>query len=92
MSARYGLTPVVWQSIEPFPAAWLTEDLYFFENAELNQGGWEQLSMLRGVSEGAMVKYALQRREPLRSELEALRLALALIESGQTGRSIELGR
>lgn len=96
-----------------FRADYLTQELYFFENAELIQGGWEQLSMLRGVSEGAMVKYAIQRREPLRNELEAflaaangdnsaivsgedgkeaLRLALALIESGQTGRSIELSR
>jgi UDP-N-acetylglucosamine 3-dehydrogenase len=94
-----------------FRADYLTQDLYFFENAELKQGGWEQLSMLRGVSEGAMVKYALQRREPLRNELEAflaaangddsaivsgedgkeaLRLALALIESGQRGQAVEL--
>ena len=96
-----------------FRADYLTQDLYFFENAELNQAGWEQLSMLRGVSEGAMVKYALQRREPLRNELEAflaatggntsavvsgedgkeaLRMALALIESGHRGEAVQLDR
>jgi UDP-N-acetylglucosamine 3-dehydrogenase len=69
--------------------------------------------MLRGVSEGSMVKYVVQKREPLQSELaafmravagdssgivsgedgsEALRLALAMIESGDEGRVVTIAR
>jgi UDP-N-acetylglucosamine 3-dehydrogenase len=94
-----------------FRADYLTQDLFFFENAEVGYAGWEQLAMLRGVSEGPSVHYAVQKREPLRVELEsflsaargdasdivegkdgkeALRLALALIESGQRGQAVEL--
>jgi UDP-N-acetylglucosamine 3-dehydrogenase len=94
-----------------FRADYLTQDLYFFENAELGHEGWEQLAMIRGVSEGPTLHYALQKREPLRNELEvflaaaqgdasgivtgedgkeALRLALAMIDSGQRGQAVEL--
>jgi predicted dehydrogenase len=69
--------------------------------------------MLRGVSEGSMVKYVIQKREPLQSEFvaflkavegdstgivsgedgsEALRLALAMIESGDEGRVVTVAR
>lgn len=92
-------------------ADYLTQDLFFFENAEVGMAGWEQLAVLRGVSEGATVHYALKKREPLRIELEsfvaairgevsgsvngndgkeALRVALALIESAQRGQVVEL--
>ncbi len=94
-----------------FRADYLTQDLFFFENAEVGQAGWEQMPIVGGVSEGPSVHYALQKREPLRVELEsflaaargessdivegkdgkeALRLALALIESGQRGQAVEL--
>jgi UDP-N-acetylglucosamine 3-dehydrogenase len=92
-----------------FRADYLTQDLFFHENAEASAHNWEQITMLRGVSEGSMVKYAIQKREPLQSELiaftraiegdltgivsgedgsEALRLALAMIESGDGGRVV----
>ena len=92
-----------------FRADYLTQDLFFYENAEASAHNWEQITMLRGVSEGSMVKYAIQKREPLQSELiaftravegdltgivsgedgsEALRLALAMIESGDGGRVV----
>jgi UDP-N-acetylglucosamine 3-dehydrogenase len=94
-----------------FRVDYLTQDLFFFENAEVAGVPYEPLSMLRGVSEGAMTRFALQRREPLRAELEAfvaaargeeadvvsgydglqaLRLALALIESANENRAIEV--
>lgn len=96
-----------------FKADYLTQDLLFFENAD--QGGdrrWNPLSVLRGVREGPMTRYAIDKQEPLKNELTAfleaasgsggsaasaedgtaaLRLALALIESGRTGRVVELG-
>jgi predicted dehydrogenase len=96
-----------------FRADYLTQDLFFHENAAASEHNWQQITMLRGVSEGSMVQYAIQKREPLRSELEAflravagdasgivtgedgrkaLRLALALVESGAEGRVVTIGR
>lgn len=93
----------------------LTQDLYFYENAQAvgiaNGGLWPALQTLKGVSEGSMTRYALNRYEPLKAELQAflsairtgssvpvsgedglsaLRLALALVESGQTHQVIEV--
>ena len=96
-----------------FRADYLTQDLYFHENAEATAHNWEQITMLRGVSEGSMVKYVIHKREPLQSELEAfikavsgepagivsgedgseaLRLALAMVESGDEGRVVTVAR
>ena len=89
----------------------LTQDLYFYENAQVNADLWPALKTLKGVSEGHMIRYAIQRYEPLKAELqaflgavkedkpvpvsgedglEALRLALALVESGQKHQVIEV--
>jgi len=89
----------------------LTKDLYFYENAQANGPFWSALEMLKGVSEGRMVRFPLQRYEPLKAELEgfvgavlddapvpvsgedglqALRLALALVQSGQTHQVVEI--
>ena len=54
-----------------FVANLLTQDLYFYENDAANGMDWNHISLLRGVSEGQMVRLKLQRREPLRVELEA---------------------
>jgi len=54
-----------------FRADYLTQDLYFYENADCSTEGWEAMDVLRGVSEGVMIRYPLQRKEPLRAELEA---------------------
>jgi predicted dehydrogenase len=48
----------------------LTADLTFYANA-LVPTGWEAMQSLRGVAEGDMTRYALERREPLALELEA---------------------
>ncbi|HEY6115229.1 MAG TPA: Gfo/Idh/MocA family oxidoreductase [Candidatus Dormibacteraeota bacterium] len=92
-----------------FRADYLTQDLFFHENSASEGASWQQIAMLRGVSEGPMVMYAIQKREPLRVELEAfldavegrpaeivtgadgreaLRIALALVESGQQERVV----
>jgi predicted dehydrogenase len=91
----------------------LTQDLYFYENAQVGGSAWQTMQVLRGVSEGQMVRFAFPRYEPLKGELEAflraiqedcpvpvsgedgleaLRLALALVESGRTHRVIEVQR
>jgi UDP-N-acetylglucosamine 3-dehydrogenase len=49
---------------------YITQDLFFFENAEANGGDWSTLGLLRGVSEGAMIRYPIRKKEPLRAELE----------------------
>lgn len=95
-----------------FKADYLTQDLYFYENAEVSGTPWDAIQMLRGVSEGPMTRLAVHKEEPLRAEIDnflaavagrpsqvatgedglaALRLALALVESGQKHQSIELG-
>jgi len=92
-----------------FRADYLTQDLFFHENAAAGDGSWQQIANLRGVAEGPMVMYSIQKREPLRVELEAflaavngestdivtgadgreaLRIALALVESGQGGKVV----
>lgn len=89
----------------------LNQDLYFYENGQAADLPWPALQTLRGVSEGCMIRYSIQRYEPLRAELEAfigalkdgrpvpvsgedglaaLRLALALVESGKTHQVISL--
>ncbi|MDP2964617.1 MAG: Gfo/Idh/MocA family oxidoreductase [Pelolinea sp.] len=89
----------------------LLQDLYFYENAQASGDLWSPLKAIRGVSEGIMTRFELQRQEPLKAELkaflqavesgnpvpvsgedglEALRLSLALVESGQTHQVIEV--
>lgn len=89
----------------------LSQDLYFYENGQAADLPWPALQTLRGVSEGCMIRYPIQRYEPLKAELEAfigalkdgrpvpvsgedglaaLRLALALVESGKTHQVISL--
>lgn len=89
----------------------LTQDLYYFENAQANEELWRDLRVIKGVSEGKMVRFSVQRQEPLKVELKAflqaletggdvpvsgedglaaLKIALALIESGQKHQIIKL--
>lgn len=89
----------------------LLQDLYFYENSLANGELYSQLQNIKGVSEGSMTRFALNRVEPLRAELDAfitcvrenkpvpisgedglaaLRLALALVESGQKHQVIEV--
>jgi predicted dehydrogenase len=53
-----------------FRVDYLTQDLYFFENATAG-GDWETLRVLRGVSEGRMIRHVITKKEPLRAEQEA---------------------
>lgn len=48
----------------------LTADLYFYENADVDIS-WSTAQQFRGVSEGNVTRYALERREPLALELDA---------------------
>lgn len=89
----------------------LTQDLYFYENAQASREFWPALRTIKGVSEGSMTRFALHRYEPLKAELQAflktvkgeilapttgedglaaLRIALALVESGRKHQVIEV--
>jgi predicted dehydrogenase len=72
-----------------FVANLLTQDLYFYENDLADGLSWSSLSLLRGVSEGQMVRLKLHKREPLLVELEAFITAAgggeAQIVTGQDG-------
>jgi UDP-N-acetylglucosamine 3-dehydrogenase len=58
-----------------FVVNYLTQDLFFYENP-LATIQWDALNVVRGTGEGNMVRYALERREPLRVEWEAFLRAL----------------
>jgi UDP-N-acetylglucosamine 3-dehydrogenase len=59
-----------------FVADLLTGDLRFHSNADLVDSAWDQLAILRGVSEGDTIAYAFPKREPLAVEHEAFREAV----------------
>jgi predicted dehydrogenase len=54
----------------------LNQELYFYENQEANGNDWSNLALLHGVSVGRMIRYPINRREPLRAELEAFIVAV----------------
>lgn len=59
-----------------FKVDYLTQDLFFFENALSNGMEWDTIRVLRGVSEGKMVRYHVDKKEPLRAEQEAFLAAV----------------
>ncbi|WP_050803078.1 Gfo/Idh/MocA family protein [Leucobacter chromiiresistens] len=58
-----------------FVADTITADLTFFENGT-HAGSWDTVAAFRGVSEGTVTRFSLEKREPLRSEHEAFRDAI----------------
>ncbi|MFC5790876.1 gfo/Idh/MocA family oxidoreductase [Agromyces tardus] len=58
-----------------FVADTLTGDLTFYENGTVATE-WDSVAAFRGVSEGAVTRFALAKREPLRLEHEAFRDAV----------------
>ena len=80
-----------------FKVDYLTQDLYFFENPKGNGMEWETLRVLRGVSEGRMVRYSITKKEPLRAEheafLSAVRSEAPIPITGNDGlRALELAQ
>jgi predicted dehydrogenase len=54
-----------------FQVNYITQDLCFYENADTNGDRWSTISLLRGVSEGMIIRYPIKKKEPLRAELES---------------------
>ena len=79
-----------------FRVDYLTQDLYFFENAQAQAADWPYLT-LRGVGEGRMIRHVVVKREPLRLEQEAFLAAVrdgtAASVSGDDGlRALQLAQ
>lgn len=93
-----------------FVVDYLNQHLTLYENAQASEA-WQSLDLFDGVTEGNVTRFAIEREEPLRAQLEAfvhavrgeapvvvtgeqglevLRLALAAVEAGRTGRTVEL--
>jgi UDP-N-acetylglucosamine 3-dehydrogenase len=51
-------------------ASYLTQDVWFTESPSAPTG-WDELARIRGDAEGAALRFALRRVEPLKAELEA---------------------
>ncbi|MGD2050502.1 MAG: Gfo/Idh/MocA family oxidoreductase [Chloroflexota bacterium] len=58
-----------------FQVDYLHQDLYFYENADAQSVEWP-FRVLRGVSEGKMIRYVVAKREPLLVEQEAFLAAV----------------
>ncbi len=54
-----------------FRVNYITQDLFFYENAATNGTSWPTISLIRGVSEGMIIQYPVKKKEPLRAELES---------------------
>jgi UDP-N-acetylglucosamine 3-dehydrogenase len=54
-----------------FLVDYLTQDLYFYENQDAVAVQWAQMSLLKGVSEGRMIRFPVSKVEPLKAELQA---------------------
>lgn len=57
----------------------LTADLTFYANGNV-ESEWDDVALFRGVSEGDVVRFAIPKPEPLRSEHEAFRDAILGME------------
>lgn len=66
-----------------FVADTLTGDLTLYRNGQFDID-WESLSSFRGVSEGDVTRFAFDRKEPLKAEIEAFIAHL----SGSEGRDL----
>jgi predicted dehydrogenase len=54
-----------------FRVDYISQDLFFYQNAAKSRNNWTAADLMHGVSVGNMIQYAIQKKEPLRAELEA---------------------
>lgn len=72
----------------------LTADLTFYANGTASSD-WDEVRQFRGVTEGDVVRYAIAKPEPLRTEHEAFRDAVLgkrtdIVTLEQGGRIVEV--
>ena len=46
-----------------FKVDYLTQDLYFYENGYIKNSDWNSMNILRGVSEGKVIRYFIEKKE-----------------------------
>lgn len=63
-----------------FIANYLSQELYLYKNHHA-EASWSPVDTLCGVSEGDMIKFRIDRREPLKEELRAFVMAVAQSQS-----------
>jgi predicted dehydrogenase len=63
-----------------FIANYLTQELYFYKNSHAGST-WSPVDTLCGVSEGDMIKFRIDRREPLKEEISAFVKSVAQAQS-----------
>lgn len=63
-----------------FVADTLTADLTHYRNGDFD-GGWNDLNQFKGVAQGDVTRYAINKKEPLLAELEAFRDATLRLSS-----------
>ena len=71
-----------------FVADTLTADLTFYANGTIDTQ-WDAIAKFRGVSEGDVIRYAIAKPEPLRTEHEAFRDAVLGLE-GASARIVTM--
>ncbi len=54
-----------------FLVKYLTQELYFYENIKANDGNYSYSDILMGVAEGDITNIRIQKKEPLKAELES---------------------
>ncbi|MBN2014532.1 MAG: Gfo/Idh/MocA family oxidoreductase [Candidatus Altiarchaeota archaeon] len=54
-----------------FVVKYLTQELYFYENVEAINGKYSYSDILMGVAEGNIMQIRIQKKEPLKAELES---------------------
>ena len=66
-------------------ASYITQDVWFTESTGAPIG-WDELARVRGDAEGAAVRFALPRVEPLQAELEAFTPASSTTRPSRSAR------
>lgn len=54
-----------------FLVKYLSQELYFYENIEASRGRYTYSDILMGVTEGDIINIRIQKKEPLKAELES---------------------
>lgn len=76
---------------------YLTQDLYWYQNGDAPGGSWDAMALMRGVAEGDMIKVRINKKEPLRAELESFADAVTsgtppLVSGADGRRALELAQ
>jgi len=72
-----------------FKIDYINQDLYFYENAEIKELPTYQ-EVLKGVTDGIVIKYKVNKKEPLRNEI--MHLVDCIIKDKKPSVTLEIGK